>query len=148
MNRVILKGHLTADPEIRYTPAGQAVAEFTIAVNEDYKDKEGKMVKKAHFLGCVCWGARGEAYAKYHKKGSETLVEGKLTQERWEDKTTGKQQSKTRVTVEQWEFVGGKAQGDAPAAQPRPARAANVPAPSTTPKPAAAVAPAEDDVPF
>jgi len=137
MNVVILKGRLAADPQTRPTTAGKSVVEFTIAVQDDYKDKAGNKVEKAHFIGCVCWGARGEAYAKYHKKGAETLVEGKLTQERWEDKTTGKQQSKTRVTVESWEFIGPKPSGDAPAA-PRPARTAPAPAQPTN----------EDDVPF
>ena len=141
MNAVTLMGHLTADPEQRFTPTGQAVVEFTVAVNDDYKDKAGNKVERAYFFSCHCWGARGEAFAKYHKKGSKALVSGKLTQDTWEDKTTGKKQSKTRVNVLEWHFVGSKPSGDAPAA-PRPARPA--PEPEAAPK---ADLP-EDDVPF
>ena len=137
MNLVILKGRLAADPQTRPTTAGKSVVEFTIAVQDDYKDKAGNKVERAYFFSCHCWGARGEAFAKYHRKGSKALVEGKLVQDTWEDKTTGKKQSKTRVNVEQWEFVGAKTQVDAPAA-PRPARTAPAPAQPTN----------EDDVPF
>ena len=135
MNLVILKGRLAADPETRATTAGKAVVEFTIAVPDDYQDKAGNKVEKAHFIGCVCWGARGEAFAKYHRKGSDALVHGKIVQEKWTDKTTGKERSKLRVNVEQWEFCGAKREASD--------------APKREPKPASPVLPTnEDDVPF
>jgi single-strand DNA-binding protein len=116
------------------TTAGKAVVEFTIAVQDDYQDKAGNKVERAHFIACVCWGPQGEAFARFHRKGAEALVEGKLTQERWEGKD-GKPQSKTRVTVERWEFCGGKREAsDAPKREPKPAS----PVLPTT----------EDDVPF
>jgi len=136
MNLVILKGRLAADPETRATTAGKAVVEFTVVVQDDYQDKAGNKVERAHFIDCHCWGPRGEAFARFHRKGSEALLHGKIVQEKWTDKTTGKERSKFRVNVEQWEFCGGKRDGDVEA---KPA-----------PKPASPVLPTteEDDVPF
>jgi single-strand DNA-binding protein len=135
MNLVILKGRLAADPETRMTTAGKAVVEFALAVQDDYQDKAGNKVERAHFIDCHCWGARGEAFARFHRKGSDALLHGKIVQEKWTDKTTGKERSKLRVNVEQWEFCGGKREAtDAPKAAPKPAS----PVLPTT----------EDDVPF
>lgn len=140
MNHVILMGNLTADPEIRYTPKGLAVADFTIAHNKRWTDDNGEQKEKVSFIGCVMFGKRAEAFAQYHRKGSKALVEGEMAQESWEDKKTGEKRSKTKVHVNSWEFVGGKPEGQ-PQRQERP---------KATPAPAAAAV--EDDgeetVPF
>ena len=141
MNHVILLGNLTSDPEIRYTPKGLAVADFTIAHNKRWTDEGGAQKEKVSFIGCVMFGKRAEAFAQYHKKGSKALVEGELAQESWEDKKTGEKRSKTKVHVNSWEFVGGKPEGQ-PQRRERP---------KATPA-ASAPAPADDDgeeaVPF
>lgn len=118
MNTVILSGNLTADPELRRTNGGTAVCEFTIAHNKRWKTDAGEQKEKVSFIGCVIWGRRAEVFAEHHKKGSKALVRGELTQESWDDKTTGKKQSKTKVNVEEFEFVGGRSEQ---AAAPRPA---------------------------
>ena len=141
MNHVILLGNLTADPEIRHTPKGLAVADFTIAHNKRWTDDSGEQKEKVSFIGCVMFGKRAEAFAQYHKKGSKALVEGELAQESWEDKKTGEKRSKTKVHVNSWEFVGGKPEGQ-PQRQERPKATA---APKAAP---ADGAPEEDEVPF
>lgn len=148
MNKVILMGNLTRDPEIRYTPKGQAVCEFALAVNEKWKTEFGEVKERVTFLECFCWGARGEAFAKHHRKGSKALVDGKIVQETWDDKETGKKRSKTRIQVESWEFVSGSPQGaanaqDGPTQRPpaEPKSAASVDQPNPAPR-------EEDDVPF
>lgn len=108
MNVVILSGNLAADPEVRFTPTGKAVTEATICVTERWTDDAGQRQEKTAFVGLVFWGNRGEVFAKYHRKGSRASIRGKLFQDRWEDRTTGKKQSKTRVQVEEWEFADRK----------------------------------------
>ncbi len=113
MNLVILKGNLTRDPEVKYLPSGSSVTEFGIAVNEKWKDRDtGEMREEVYFAECVMWGARGEAFGKFHRKGSAALVRGKLKNDSWDDKATGKKMSKTRIQVEEFEFIGGPAQRD------------------------------------
>ena len=140
MNVVILSGNITADPELRRTNGGTAVCEFTIAHNKRWTTESGEKKEKVSFIGCVIWGRRAEVFAEHHRKGSKALVRGELTQESWDDKTTGKKQSKTKVNVEEFEFVGGRPEQ---AAAPRPAT-------RQAPK-QAAEQPADDadaDVPF
>jgi single-strand DNA-binding protein len=140
MNIVILHGNLTADPVVRYTPKGQAICEFGIAINKRWRTESGEEKEKVGFFGCYIWGKRGEAFAQYHKKGGKALLRGELAQESWEDKETGKKQSKTRVEVTDWEFAGGKRE-DAPPA-PRAQK------PQAQPEAPAGEAQPEDDVPF
>lgn len=140
INHVILMGNLTSDTELRYTPKGQPVCTFTIAHNKRWTTDAGEEREKVSFIGCVMFGKRAEAFAKHHRKGSKALVQGELTQDTWDDKETGKKREKTKVQVNSWEFVGGRAEAtDRPAPAPRPATA-------STPAPAAE--PEEDDCPF
>jgi single-strand DNA-binding protein len=134
MNVVILSGNLTKDPELKFTPKGHAVCEFTIANNKKWKTELGEQKERVAFISCVMWGNRGEAFAKYHKKGAKAMVRGELVQESWDDKETGKKQTKTRVQAEEWEFVGGR-ESDAPQSQASAPKASQ-PA-QQTPKPAA-----------
>ncbi len=110
-NRVILMGNLTRDPELRYTPGGAAVSEFGLALNESYTNKQtGQKTEKVHFIDITCWGRTAEIAAEYLKKGSPVHIEGKLTQDRWEDQG-GQKRSKVKVTCEHLNFVGGKQNG-------------------------------------
>ena len=141
INTVILGGNLTRDPELRYTPKGQAVCDATIANTEKWKTESGEAKERTAFVGLVIWGPKGEAFAKYHTKGQQVLVEGRITQETWDDKETGKKREKTKVQVDQWHFVGERRNAAAPAGSPAPAKTnagASSPAPRTE----------DDDVPF
>lgn len=112
-NKVTLIGHMTRDPELRYIPSGTAVCEIGLAVNSGWGEN-----KKTAFLTCVAWAKRGEVIAEHHAKGDPILIEGQLTQDTWEDKTTGQKRSKIKVLVD--DFVFMKTKGDSPqAAQPQ-----------------------------
>lgn len=112
VNKVFLLGNLTRDPELRYTAQGAAVSEFGLAINESYTNKQsGQKTEKVHFFDIVCWGKTGEIAAEYLKKGSPVHIEGKLTQDRWQDPATQQNRSKVKVTCERLTFVGSKANG-------------------------------------
>jgi len=145
MNIVHLIGNLTRDPELKYTPAGKAVAEFTIAVTEKWKTESGEQKERTAFVGCVSWGSRGDAFAKYHRKGDKACITGKLTQDTWDDKETGKKREKTRVEVTDWEFVNGKPSGSS---QPRQQATSDADGPLPKAKNNDGPLPGDDDVPF
>ncbi|HIT85978.1 MAG TPA: single-stranded DNA-binding protein [Candidatus Ornithomonoglobus intestinigallinarum] len=109
MNKVILMGRLTRDPEMRQTPTGVNVARFTIAVNRRYTSRDGQQT--ADFLNCVAWRQTGEFICRYFRKGSMIAVEGTLQSRSWDDKD-GKRQYATEVVVDNAEFTGSKAESN------------------------------------
>lgn len=113
INEVRLLGNLTADPELRFTQSGQPVLNFRMATNEKYKNKEGEFVEKVEYHGCVLWGKRGEALAKFLTKGSPIHVSGALRTSSWEDKDNGQKRYKTEVNVNDVILLGGKRDGGA-----------------------------------
>jgi single-strand DNA-binding protein len=151
-NRVILAGNLTRDPELRYTPKGTAVAQFTLAVNRTWKSEAGESKEEVSFIDVEAWSRQGEVIAQYMRKGRPLLVEGRLKQDTWEDKTTHQKQSKLKVVLESFSFIdsnrpeGGAPPSDAPR---RPAGPAATP-PAKPPAPSEGEGPGaeEDDVPF
>jgi single-strand DNA-binding protein len=122
LNSVHLIGNLTRDPELRYTPGGAAVCEFSIAINRKWKNKQtGQMQEEVDFFDITAWGKTGEIAAEYLKKGRPVFIEGRLKQDRWET-PEGKKMSKVKVTAENIQFLGSKQEGigtqEAPAAAP------------------------------
>ncbi len=111
-NTVIYGGNLTRDPELRFTPKGKAVCELSIANTEKWTTDSGEKKERTCFAGATIWGKSGEVFAEYHKKGQQCLVQGKLSQDTWEDKETGKKREKTKILVSDWFFVGGKRDTD------------------------------------
>lgn len=103
-NKAIIAGHLTADPDLRYTASGKAVANFTVAVSRRFKDGEGNPAEDTLFLDCAAWGQQGEMIAKHKGKGENILVEGQLVADQWEDKTTGQKRTKIKLSVTACEF--------------------------------------------
>lgn len=104
MNKTILLGNLTRDPELRTTPTGKAVAQFAVAVNRRASsDREETL-----FMDCEAWEKRGEAIAKFFTKGRQILVEGHLRLEQWEDKNGGGKRSRVKLVVENFHFTGRK----------------------------------------
>lgn len=109
LNKAMLIGNLTRDPELRYTATGTAICEFSLAINSKRKDKtSGEYIEEVSFFDVVAWAKTGEICAQYLKKGKLTLVEGHLKQDRWEDKTSGQKRSKVVVVAENVQFLGGK----------------------------------------
>lgn len=120
-NKVQLIGNLTRDPELRYTPGGAAVCEFSIAINRKWKNKQsGQMQEEVGFFDITAWGKTGEVCAEYLKKGRPVFVEGRLTQDRWET-PEGKKMSKVKITAENVQFLGAKPDGTAPVEEPQAA---------------------------
>src|SRR6204780_3797044 len=151
-NRVILAGNLTRDPELRYTPKGTAVVKFGLAVNRTWKDESGQTKEEVTFVDIDAWGRQGEVIAQYMRKGRPLLVEGRLKQDSWEDKTTHQKQSKLKVVLESFSFIdsnrpeGGAPSSDAPR-RPAPGAAAP-PAKPAEPSDAEGPGAEDDDVPF
>lgn len=106
VNRVFLLGNLCGDPEIRYTGSGQAVANFRVATNEVWSDKEGKRQERAEFHRIVVWGKQAESCAEYLKKGRSVHIEGRIQTRQWEDKNGAKQYT-TEIVADRVTFVGG-----------------------------------------
>lgn len=124
LNKVMLMGNLTRDPELRVTPKGTAICAFALAVNRKWKDESGQEREEVLFADCEAWGKSGEAIAKYCVKGRPLFVEGRLRLDQWEDKTTKEKKSRMKVIVDQFQFLGSK--NDAtPAASQRPAASTN-----------------------
>jgi len=107
-NKVILVGRLTRDPELRYVNSGTAVCDISLALGRKWKGTDGQMKDETSFVDVVVWGKQGENVNQYMKKGSQLLVEGRLNQERWEDKATGQKRSKVNVVADRTQFLDSK----------------------------------------
>lgn len=103
LNKVMLIGNLTRDPELRYTPGGQAVCDFSIAINRRYTIN-GQEREEVCFVDIVVWSKQAESCGKYIKKGATVFVDGRLRNDNWEDKE-GKKRSRLRVTAERVQFL-------------------------------------------
>lgn len=98
VNKVILIGHLGKDPEVRYTPQGQAVASFSLATSEKWNDRGGQKQEKTEWHNIVAWGKTGEICGQYLRKGSPAYVEGKITTRLWDDRD-GNKHYKTEIVA-------------------------------------------------
>ena len=137
LNRVCLAGHLTRDPVLRKTNGGTSVADLGLAINENYTDKDGKVVQQVCFPDLVAWGKTATAAAEHLRKGDPLLVEGNLVTEQWETPQKEKR-SKLRVRVSRVYFLNGKR---APLAE----NGAGAP---TASSPSSAPVPSDDADPF
>ena len=115
LNRVLLIGNLTRDPELRVTPKGTAICQFGLAISRSFKDESGQTREEATFVDIEAWGKQGELIAKYCTKGRPLFVEGRLRFDQWEDKQTQQKRSKLKVVLENFQFLGGR-EGGAPGA--------------------------------
>lgn len=104
INKVIIIGNLGADPEIRYLANGSAVCNFSIAVNESWKDKDGKRQEKTEWVNIVTWKRLAEVCAEYLKKGKQVYIEGKIQTRQWDDKE-GKTRYSTEVVADQMQML-------------------------------------------
>ncbi|HEY8933153.1 MAG TPA: single-stranded DNA-binding protein [Rariglobus sp.] len=112
LNKVMLIGNLTRDPELRVTPKGTAICQFGLAVNRQFKDESGATRDETTFVDIEAWGKQGETVAKYLTKGRPLFVEGRLKLDTWDDKTTGQKRSKMKVVLENFQFLGGREGGE------------------------------------
>ena len=128
INRVIISGNLTRDPELRSTAGGTSVLGFGVAVNDRRKNQQtGEWEDYPNFIDCTMFGARADALNKYLSKGTKVTIEGKLRWSQWE--RDGQRRSKLEVVVEGIELMGGGGEAEAPRQQPQPAPEPIGPAP-------------------
>jgi single-strand DNA-binding protein len=153
-NKVILMGNLTRDPEVKFLPNGTAVANFGLAVNESYTDRQtGEQKESVCFVDVEAWGRQAEVVGEHFSKGKPILVEGSLKYDSWEA-DDGTKRNKLRVRLQRFQFVGGRRDDDEMGggyADAQPAAPSGQPAPyQSTPAPEASSAPSatEDDIPF
>jgi single-strand DNA-binding protein len=145
LNRVLLIGNLTRDPEARYTPKGTAVAEISVAVNRTYSGEDGEKKEEATFIDVTLWGRQAEVAQEYLRKGRSVFIEGRLQLDSWEDKQTGKKRSRLRVVAENMQMLDSGNRPTATNQQP-PSGATRQPARTREPEPALDAEP--DDIPF
>jgi single-strand DNA-binding protein len=137
MSKQIIVGNLGRGPEMRYTPEGQPVTEFSVAVNRQYTNRAGETVKDVVWFKITAWGKQAEVCNQYLRKGSKVLVEGNLVYDRntggpraWSDKNTGDAKSAFELKAMEVRFLDSKNNGGE----------SNIPATAGTPDP--------DDIPF
>lgn len=160
VNRVILIGNLTRDPQLKFLPSQTAVVDFGLAMNRKFKTAQGEDREEVCFVDCTAFARQAEVINEYCRKGKQIYIEGRLKLDEWEDKQGGGKRSKLKVVVENFQFLGGRegggggggeGGGEAPA-RGGPPRESRKPAPQ-------AQAPAEapfseeqqfkdDDIPF
>ena len=107
VNKVILVGNLGKDPEVRYLDSGVAVANFSLATTENYKNKQGEKVSQTEWHNIVLWRGLAEVAEKWLKKGSSVYVEGKIRSRKWEDKE-GNTRYTTEILADNMTMLGGK----------------------------------------
>ncbi len=105
LNKVLLLGNLTRDPEIRFTAKGAAVGDFGIAVNRRIKDSADNWTDEVTFIDITVWGRQAENAEKYLKKGRGVFIEGRLQLDQWEDKESGQKRSKLKVVAEEVQYL-------------------------------------------
>jgi single-strand DNA-binding protein len=111
VNKVILLGNLGKDPELKYTPSGTAVAKFSLATNDRFKDKEGQWQDRTEWHNITAWARTAEIAGEYLKKGSKVYIEGSLRTHSWDDKQTGQKKYMTEIMVNDLVLLSGRGEG-------------------------------------
>lgn len=116
VNKAILVGRLGRDPETRYTSAGQAVCNFTLATDETYRDRNGERQKRTEWHRIVVWGKQAEIAQQYLRKGSLIFVEGRIQTRQWDDRE-GQKRTSVEIVATNFRMLGGRGEsGTAPSA--------------------------------
>lgn len=113
LNKVMIIGNVTRDPEVKYTPKGSAVTDLGIAVNRTYKVGEERK-EEVTYVDVTLWGRLAEIAGEYCRKGKPVYIEGRLQLDSWEDKASGQKRSKLRVVGEEMQLLGPKMGGSSP----------------------------------
>jgi len=157
LNKVLLMGNLTRDPEVRYTPKGTAVGDLAIAINDSYKTQDGTIKETVTYVDIEVWGRQAETCKQYLTKGRPVFVEGQLRLDQWET-PQGEKKRLLRVRADRVQFLGGggggsrgggnysgggeRSSGGAPSEAPQSNR------PASTVSEDAPPLPNDDDIPF
>ena len=111
VNKVILIGNLGKDPEVKYTPSGVAVAKFSLATNERFKNKQGEWEDRTEWHNLVAFQRTAEIAGEYLKKGRTVYIEGSLRTSSWDDKESGQKKYRTEIVVNDLVLLGGRGEG-------------------------------------
>ena len=142
INRVVLVGNLTRDPELRHTPSGTAVCNLRLAVNTRRKDETGQWVDKPNYFDITVWGNQGERCAQYLTKGRPVAIDGRLEWREWETPEGNKRQA-VDIVADTVQFLGGRGDGEGGGG------GGYIPADATaTPAGDFPTSPTDDDIPF
>src|SRR6186997_747321 len=141
INRVVLVGNLTRDPELRHTPSGTAVCSLRVAVNTRRKDNQtGEWTEKPNYFDVTVWGNQGESCAQYLSKGRPVGIDGRLEWREWETPEGNKRQA-VDVVADTVQFLGGRGDGDG-------GSGGYIPSEVATPAGDFPSSPTDDDIPF
>jgi single-strand DNA-binding protein len=119
VNKVILIGNCTRDPEVRYTPKGTAVADIGMAMNRYFSSDGGERREETTFVDVTLWGRQAEVAGEYLKKGRPVYIEGRLQMDSWDDKNTGQKRTKLKIVGEQMQLLGSREGGGGSGPQQR-----------------------------
>ena len=150
VNKVILIGNDTRDPEVKFTPKGSAVADVGLAINRNYTLDNGEKREETIFVDVELWGRLAEIAGEYAKKGRPIYIEGRLRMDTWEDKTSGQKRSRMKVVGENLQLLGGRPPGGGGGSEEeghhesRPQRTARPAPPQQPPRSSEP----DDDIPF
>jgi single-strand DNA-binding protein len=153
INRVVLTGNLTRDPELRNLPSGMSVCSLRIASNTRRKDNStGEWVDKPNYFDVTVWGAQGENCAQYLAKGRPVAIDGRLEWREWQDKETGKNRQSIDIIADTVQFLGGGGEGGGGNGGNGFTARTDVPVDTgdfaAAPAGGGGSAPADDDIPF
>jgi single-strand DNA-binding protein len=112
VNKVILVGNLGKDPEVKYTPSGKPVAKFSLATNEQFKDRSGQWQERTEWHDVVAWQRLAEIVGEYVSKGSRVYIEGKLETSSWEDRQSGERKYRTEIVARDLVLLGPRQNGN------------------------------------
>jgi single-strand DNA-binding protein len=152
VNKVILIGNVTRDPEVKFTPKGTAVTDIGMAINRSYTLDNGEKREDVTFVEVAFWGRQAETIGEYVKKGRSIYVEGRLQLDTWDDKQSGQKRSKLRVVGENFQFLGARpggsgGGGDEEGGGHQESRPQRTSRPAPTQQPPKSSEP-DDDIPF
>lgn len=162
LNKVMLMGNLTRDPELRYTSNNTPVASIGLAINRRWRNQQGEQQEETTFVDCEAWQRTAEVISQYLKKGRPIYVEGRLKLDQWQDKD-GSNRSKLKVVIDNFQFIdsrqdagdtggggggGGPSAGSSDAASGGGARGPSRPAGAAAPAPGGHQPVGDEDIPF
>ena len=148
LNKAMIIGNLTRDPEVRTTPGGLQVTSFGIATNLNWTDQSGQKQEKVEFHNIVAWRKLAEIIGQYLKKGSKVYIEGRLQTRTWDDKETGKKMYRTEIIADNMIMLDKKGSSDYQSSQPAPATDYAQPEPITASSQAKEEEINVEDIPF
>jgi single-strand DNA-binding protein len=148
VNKVILIGRLGKDPELKYTPSGAPVVNFSLATDEVFKNRNGEKEKRTEWHTIVAWSKLAEICSQYLTKGKQVYIEGSIRSRQWEDKQTGGKRTAYEIIARNMTMLGSRGDSERTSAG-SPATGEGEPSePPTAPEPASAPEITDEDIPF